>query len=278
MNLLDIVNRIPIPEPYSEGEKIPWDDPEFSTRMLKYHLSQDHDAASRRFSIIDKHVKFMDELAGGPTSMLDLGCGPGFYTSRFTSLGYTCRGLDFGPASLEYARKQADEAGQDIDYALGDIREAEYCDGYGLVTLVYGEFNVFKRAEILNILKKAHESLDDGGLFIAEPHSFEAIKSFGKAPSSWYTGEDELFSDKPHMVLTEHFWFHEQGVSVNRYIVIDAETCEAKIHADALVAYTNEEYEALFREAGFSDVVFYPSLTGDKVDYNDQLMVIAARK
>ena len=278
MNLLDIVNRIPIPEPYSEGEKIPWDDPEFSARMLKYHLSQDHDAASRRFSIIDKHIKFMDELAGGPTRMLDLGCGPGFYTSRFTSLDYWCRGLDFSPASLEYARKQAFEARQDINYVLGDIREAEYRGGYGLVTLVYGEFNVFKRVEILNILKKVHTSLDDGGLFIAEPHSFEAIKSIGEAPSSWYTGEAELFSDKPHMVLTEHFWYQEQGVSVNRYIVINAETCEAKIHADALVAYTNEEYEALFREVGFSDVVFYPSLTGDKVDYNDQLMVIAARK
>ena len=278
MNLLDIVKRVPVPEPYSEGEKIPWDDPEFSARMLKYHLSQDHDAASRRFNIIDKHVTFMDELAGGPTRMLDLGCGPGFYTSKFTSLGYRCRGMDFGPASLEYARKQVLEAGQDIDYVLGDIRAAEYGEGYGLVTLVYGEFNVFKRDEILDILRKAHASLEDGGLLIAEPHTFEAIKSFGEESSSWYSGEGMLFSDKPHLVLTEHFWYPEQAVSVNRHIVIDAETGEASIHADALVAYTNEEYEALFREAGFSDVFFYPSLTGDMVDYNKHLMVIAAIK
>lgn len=278
MNLLDIVKRVSVPEPYSEGEKIPWDDPEFSARMLKYHLSQDHDAASRRFNIIDKHVKFIDGLSGGSTRMLDLGCGPGFYVSRFTKLGYKCRGLDFSPASLEYARKQASEAGQDIDYSLGDIRKADYGEGYGLVTLVYGEFNVFKREEILNILRKAHASLEVGGLFIAEPHGFEAIKSFGEESSSWYTGEDMLFSDKPHMVLTEHFWYPGQAVSVNRHIVIDAESCEAKIYADAMVAYTNEQYEELFREAGFSEVVFYPSLTGDKVDYNEHLMVIAARK
>jgi hypothetical protein len=66
MNLLDVVKRIPVPKPYSEGEKIPWDDPEFSARMLKYHLSQDHDAASRRFNIIDQHVKFMDGLVYVP--------------------------------------------------------------------------------------------------------------------------------------------------------------------------------------------------------------------
>ena len=278
MNLTDIVKRIPVPEPYSEGEKIPWDDPEFSARMLKYHLSQDHDAASRRFSIIDKHVKFIDGLTGGPTRMLDLGCGPGFYASRFTSLGYKCRGLDFSPASVDYAKKQAKEAGQDIDYVLGDIRTAEYGEGYGLAAMIYGEFNVFKREEILGILRKAHASLDDGGLFIAEPHGFEAIKSFGEASSEWYTAEGALFSDKPHMVLTEHFWYPDQAVSVNRHIVIDAASGEVKIHADAMVAYTNEQYEELFREAGFSQVDFHRTLTGETVDNDDHLMVIAARK
>ncbi len=32
MNLLDLVHRQPIPEPWSEGEKIPWDDVHFSSR------------------------------------------------------------------------------------------------------------------------------------------------------------------------------------------------------------------------------------------------------
>jgi 2-polyprenyl-3-methyl-5-hydroxy-6-metoxy-1,4-benzoquinol methylase len=152
MNLLDVVRRVPVPEPYVEGEKIPWDEPEFSRRMLKFHLSQDHDMASRRFSIIDKHVAFIDGLVGGPTRVLDLGCGPGFYVSRFTSLGYKCRGIDFSPASVEYAREQAKEADQEIDYATEDVRKADFWSGYGLVAMVYGEFNVFKRGEMLSIL------------------------------------------------------------------------------------------------------------------------------
>jgi hypothetical protein len=59
MNLIDIVNRIPIPEPWVEGEKIPWNEPAFSARMLQEHLSQEHDAASRRFATIDAHVASM---------------------------------------------------------------------------------------------------------------------------------------------------------------------------------------------------------------------------
>ena len=43
MNLLDIVNRTPAPIPWDEGDNIPWDDPDFSKRMLAEHLSQSHD-------------------------------------------------------------------------------------------------------------------------------------------------------------------------------------------------------------------------------------------
>ena len=56
MKLSDIVNRRIESVPWTEGEKIPWNAPEFSRRMLLEHLSQKHDAASRRFEIIDRHV------------------------------------------------------------------------------------------------------------------------------------------------------------------------------------------------------------------------------
>ena len=48
MNLMDVIDRESPPVPWAEGEKIPWSDPAFSQRMLQEHLSQEHDAASRR--------------------------------------------------------------------------------------------------------------------------------------------------------------------------------------------------------------------------------------
>ena len=278
MNLTDVVKRTPVPEPWGEGEKIPWNEPGFSRRMLKYHLSQDHDLASRRFSIIDKHVKFIDSIAGGATKALDLGCGPGFYTSRLTSLGYRCRGIDFSPASIEYAKLRAEEAGQEIEYVNEDIKTTRYGEGYGLVVLIYGEFNVFKEEDIRAVLRKVYDSLEEGGVFIAEPHTFEAVKSFGEAPPSWHSGESMLFSDEPHLVLTESFWDEGQRATINRYIVVDAASAEVTFHADTMQAYTNEEYEALLRDAGFSEVEFHDSLTGDEEDRNEQLMVIVGRK
>jgi len=74
MNLLEIVRRPQPPEPWAEGEKIPWNDPEFSKRMLREHLSQAHDHASRRLGIIDAHVGWIHSalLGGRPSRVLDL--------------------------------------------------------------------------------------------------------------------------------------------------------------------------------------------------------------
>jgi len=278
MNFLDIVKRKSAPEPWSEGEKIPWDEPAFSKRMLKYHLDQDHDLASRRFSIIDKHVKFIDSLVGGPTKILDLGCGPGFYTSRLTSLGYSCKGIDFSPASIEYAKEQAKKVGQEIEYVTADIRTAEYGEGYGLAMVIYGEFNVFKKEDIKAVLKKAYDCLKEGGIFVAEPHRFETIKSVGEDGTSWYSSESMLFSAEPHLALMESFWFEKQSVSTQRFFIVDAETGEVTLHAASMQAYTNDEYEELLREAGFKEIEFYDSLTGEAVDNKESFMVIVGKK
>jgi len=47
------------PAPWSEGDNIPWNEPGFSQRMLKEHLSQAHDLANHRFETIDRHVAWI---------------------------------------------------------------------------------------------------------------------------------------------------------------------------------------------------------------------------
>jgi 2-polyprenyl-3-methyl-5-hydroxy-6-metoxy-1,4-benzoquinol methylase len=108
VSLLDLIRRQSIPEPWAEGEKIPWNDEQFSRRMLGEHLSQEHDLASRRSSIIDQHVDWIHRcvLSGRPTRILDLGCGPGLYASRLSRLGHRCVGIDFSPSSTAHAREQ----------------------------------------------------------------------------------------------------------------------------------------------------------------------------
>ena len=274
MKLTDLVYRASPPAPWAEGEKIPWHDAAFSERMLAEHLSQAHDAASRRFEKIDEHVRWIHgELLGGRRGkVLDLGCGPGLYTHRLARLGHECVGIDFGPASIAYASQQATDKRPSCTYHLGDIRRADYGSGFALAMLIFGEFCVFRPAEAGAILAKARAALDAGGLVLLEPHTHEAVRRMGGRSASWQAREAGLFSDRPHLYLAESFWDEPTQTSTTRCYVIDAATGEVTAHASTAQAYRDEQLRAVLVESGFEDVRFFPSLTGapdaSQVDYS----------
>ena len=91
----------------AHGGNLPWDDPAFSERMLKEHLDQSHGAASRRLPEIRGQVQVMSDWLGlAPAArLLDVTCGPGLYAAEFARRGVNVTGVDFGPASLRYARE-----------------------------------------------------------------------------------------------------------------------------------------------------------------------------
>jgi SAM-dependent methyltransferase len=280
MKLLDVVRRESVPKPWAEGEKIPWNDPDFSRRMLNEHLSQEHDAASRRFEIIDRHVRWIHDqvLKGNPTRILDLGCGSGLYTNRLARLGHRCVGIDFSPASIAYAKEQAEEEGLECTYIQQDIRMADYGDGYGLVMLIFGEFNVFRPEEARGILEKAYRALMSDGFLLLEPHTFEAVLKIGEQPSSWYSAEEGLFSDEPHFCLQENFWDAEDNVAIERYYIINAVTGEVARHSASTQAYTDGQYRSLLVDCGFGEVEFYLSLDGRTGGARSDLTVVLSQK
>ena len=178
VELIDLLRRDMQPEPWAEGEKIPWSDPDFSRRMLREHLTQKHDAASRRTRIIRRQVDWIHRtvLAGRPGRILDLGCGPGLYTSRFARLGHTCTGIDFSPASITYAINEARKKSLACSYQLQDLRRADFGRGYDLVLFTFGEFNVFRPEDGRKILKKAYGALEPGGALLLEVSTFDAVE------------------------------------------------------------------------------------------------------
>jgi SAM-dependent methyltransferase len=275
-----VVARNPAPEPWTEGDNIPWHDPAFSARMLQEHLSQEHDAASRRQVKIDAHVAWIHEqfLAGQPTRILDLGCGPGLYASRLARLGHSCVGIDYGPASIAYARQVAVEGGLDCTYTEADIREADYGRGYGLAMLIYGEFNVFRPQDAACILRKARATLVGGGILLLEPSTYQAVQREGQSGRQWYTASSGLFADRPHLCLTEHSWDGDRSACTTRYYIIDAGTAEVVRHASSYQAYSDTQYRDLLHSCGYSNVARYPSLSGKADETQRDFFVLVARK
>ena len=266
MHLTDMVRDFAQPpRPWLDGRTIPWDDPGFSRRMLAEHLSQIHDGASRRFELIDQHIEFIRRVAlpQQPARVLDLGCGPGLYCHRLAALGHDCIGIDFGPASIEYAREEALRQGLSCRFELGDIRGGAFGAANDLLMLLYGELNLFPRDEAIALLRRCLESLAPGGRVLLEVHSEALIRERGAAPPRWSVVQSGLFSEAPHLRCDQSFWLEDAGVAAGRHWIIDAATSDVTRYGWTMLAYDDAAYDALLADAGLRLLQRYDSLTGE---------------
>jgi ubiquinone/menaquinone biosynthesis C-methylase UbiE len=280
VNLLEFTRRPARPEPWSEGDNLPWNDPAFSERMLKEHLTQEHNHASRRDGWIERHVAWVRQVTAiqPPARVLDLACGPGLYTTRLARLGHPCQGIDFSPASIRHARQTADAEGLDCTYLEADLRQADFGEGFDLAMLLFGELNVFRRQDAQTILTKARQALKPGGWLVLEPQTLDSVRSQGQAGSTWYTSAGGLFSPQPYLALEESFWYAERQTAVIRYVVIDAASAALSLYSSSVQGYTQDEYRQLLEQSGFEQVRFYPSLAGDPHPDLEGMLAITARR
>ncbi|GAB1063402.1 MAG: hypothetical protein SAqMacA_12080 [Shewanella algae] len=253
MNINKLISQhLPIRLSPNES-KIPWNDADFSQRMLENHLSQEHDWASRKLAVIERQVDWLcSQLAPG-AQVLDLGCGPGFYTQLLAKRGFCCTGVDFSPASIAYAQQQAQAAGLDIDYQLQDVRSYRPTKKFDFIMMTFGELNVFSAADAKSLLKDCANWLTLNGKLLVEVHSFDEVKRQGQAEPSWQRHSQGLFLDAPHLLLTEHAWDEALQTSSTLFWVIEENGKVARF-GSRMQAWQDEEYLQLLNECGFNKI------------------------
>lgn len=141
-------------------------------------------------------------------------------------LGHTCIGIDFSPASIDYASQLCPDA----SFILDDVRDADYGEYFDLAIVLFGEINVFSPKECRQIIRKLYGSLKIGGTLLIEAHLPAAVKRMGQAPNHWFRSNCKnpcaehwfdnvmdvgLFSEKPHLCLVENNWQEEEK---NRFV------------------------------------------------------------
>ena len=222
---------------------------------------------------------FSKVLGSRPARVLDLGCRPGLYALRLARIGCDCVGIDFSPASIRYAREIAEsESNLSCAFHHTDVRTGHFGEGFDLVMMIYGQFNVFPRPRGEEILNRARAALQPGGVLLLEVQSREQMQKAGEHGPSWYSAQSGLFSEQPHLVLQENFWDAEAAASTTRFLTIDGQTGSVSSYALSNEAYTEQELTDALGEAGFQDVERFPSMSGITVTGDADLPVLVARR
>lgn len=256
--LIDLQQK---PKPFTSGEPLFWNDPHISKQMLKVHLDPNIDAASRKTEVIDHSVQWMIEMLGlqSGDAVLDLGCGPGLYSSRFARAGLHVTGVDYSRRSIEYASQNASENKLSINYRFQNYLELEDENLYDAVFLIYGDFCPLDPQQRITLLENIHRALKPAGKFVLDVTTREHRKRHGNK-NGWYTQEGGFWKPGPHLVLEEGFDYPEQSIWLDQYTVIEADG-KVSVYRNWFQDYTPEMITAELVRGGFS----VESLWGDLV-------------
>jgi SAM-dependent methyltransferase len=250
------------PAPFTPGESLFWDDPHISSQMLQAHLNPEIDAASRKPATIDRSVKWMMETLGleAGDSILDLGCGPGLYASRFARAGLQVTGMDYSRRSIDYAANYAKENNLNIRYRYQNYLELDDKDQYRTAFLIYGDFCTINPEQRSGLLRSIYSALKPGGAFVLDVSTRECRKKH-RVKNGWHAMESGFCKPGPHLLLEDSFDYPEQSISLDQYIVIEPDA-KVSVYRNWFQDYTTEAITDELSQAGFSIESLWGDLTG----------------
>ncbi len=154
MNIEQLVKYIKKSSLYESGTSVMWTDPYISKQLLKFHIDESNDVASRSDAKIDLIIKWIEmKTKKSKIKILDLGCAPGLYAEKLAKHGHSVVGVDFSNTAIDYARNITKKNKSNIEYSCDNYLNINYENKFDLVILIYMDFCVLKPDERLQVLK-----------------------------------------------------------------------------------------------------------------------------
>lgn len=220
-NHMELYHYLQKPQIYQYGKSI-WTDNYISPQMLSAHLDMITDAASYRQERMNKIQCYLFDKLNLKKGMqlIDLGCGPGLYTSYYARQGINVTGLDLSITSISYAKEQAIKEGLDVIYKVGDYRDSFGNNYYNAAICIYEDYGVLSPKDRQSVLKNVYQSLKYGGRFALDIVADAGWDSL-KEDTGWYVQEKGFFRPYPHTVLYKRWLYPDDKVYCDSQIVID---------------------------------------------------------
>lgn len=249
-----------------------WTDPYIQQQLLRAHLEQNSDGASRRMNSISKTVDLIKSVVPSGARILDLGCGPGLYAGMLRDVGYQITGIDFNKVSIEYAVN----CRKDIKYMEGNYIQ-EYPEGrFDAVIMIYCDMGTHSDEDRDFLLRKIHHSLADGGKLIFDLFT-EKLSDERTESQNWeYAPSGGFWSENDYLLLNQTFHYSENRCFAYQYNLLTDNETKHFILWDRY--YKEEEVYDLLKRMGFREVRISKRLLGDNNFTSGSEMFIVAVK
>jgi SAM-dependent methyltransferase len=221
-----------------------------------------------------KEVDFVVEAleVEPPARILDLACGHGRHSIEFSRRGFPVTGLDLSRIFIDKARHDAEAAGVDCEFVVGDMREIPYADQFDAVVILFTSFGVFAdEADNQKVLDASAKALKAGGRFLIDTMNRDSFTSRWM-PRTW--------SEHPHSgakLIAEHSFDPVTGrVQIKRTLLENARV--SREDTLSLRVYTATELVSMLKEAGLTVFGTWGGFDRSELTHKSWRLIVAARK
>lgn len=266
-NQLKLINEQPKEIFHNSNPIDMWNNLFISKKMLEAHLDGSIDAASRNKKFISDSVKWFNKKfkINGRSKILDLGCGPGLYTSEFAKLGADVTGIDISENSIDYAKYTAYEKNLNVRYFNANYINNIVDDKFNLITLIYCDYCALSSNERKRLLNNIKESLTDDGYFVFDVHSKVYFDEISESTQFYHVEHDGFWTEKEHFVFENVYKYEKEKVILDKNTVIEKNNTFT-IH-NYLKCYELDEIINELVENEFILADFYSDIKG--TEYNE---------
>ncbi|MDC7241808.1 MAG: class I SAM-dependent methyltransferase [Spirochaetales bacterium] len=257
-----------------------WAEEHISNEMLSFHLDPESEPASRPHSFIDRSAEWIADHfeLNIPKRVIDFGCGPGLYTTRFHDAGALVTGVDFSPRSLAYARSRAKESGRNIRYIEGNYLDITLPDpgSQDLATMIYCDLCPLSPAQRKLLLGRIWKVLAPEGSFFFDVFSLKAYESRSESSCIAPNLMGGFWSAREYTGVQQTWKYEEEKVILDKYDIFEKE--RIRTIYNWLQYFSPDSLGGELQDGGFRIKEIYSNVSGAPYSENSETMAVEAVK
>lgn len=210
---------------FTPRDTLPWD--RLATNLLRCGLPESGLGCLSPLAVVEERVAWLVERLALPpgAAILDIGCGPGWYSQRLTRYGYQVTGVDIALPFLAYARREAERGGLACIFLNCSLFELPFNGEFEIILLINSVLKQLTQPELETLFGHLKRTLRPGGQIIAEvsltPAHFPTAEatvqeSFALHPCS-------PWSDRFHIWLQRELTFPATSERVSHHLILEEE-------------------------------------------------------
>lgn len=262
-NELVEINKRPEPFEYYTASEL-WANEHTSQKMLEYHLDDSMDVSSRNIHFINRSVEWIISHFNltADSEVIDFGCGPGLYTTRFARNKIKTTGIDFSDRCIEYANDTAKNENLCINYINANYLEYEISNKFDLIAMIMCDYCALSPDQRKTMLNKFKKILKPDGAILLDVYSLNFYNNREESAIYEFNQLSKFWSADDYYSFQNTFKYDREKVILDKYTII--EKSRIRVVYNWLQCFSVETLKNEFEENGIEIVEVFSDVAGSE--------------